>query len=157
MDKWKKALDAAQTKPQHTGGAGKTPEEVAAIQKELNNAGFNLKVDGKWGKLTQAAYDAYKLKQMQDSTRVTTEDDYRNGVAFPTKLPSISASNWRRTPETVWLKKGGKSGIHIKPENKGKFTDYCGGKVTTDCIKKGKNSSDPAVRKRATFAANARK
>lgn len=50
-----------------------------------------------------------------------------------------------------------KGGIHIKPENKGKFTDYCGGKVTEECIKKGKNSSNPAIRKRTTFAANARK
>lgn len=51
--------------------------------------------------------------------------------------------------------KGGK--IYIKPENRGKFTEYCGGKVTSECIAKGKRSSDPAVRKRATFAANARK
>lgn len=50
---------------------------------------------------------------------------------------------------------GGK--IHIKPENRGKFTEYCGGKVTSECIAKGKRSSDPAVRKRTTFAANARK
>lgn len=54
-----------------------------------------------------------------------------------------------------FLKKG--SGIHIKKENKGKFTDYCGGKVTSTCIAKGKASSNPAIRKRATFAANARK
>lgn len=51
--------------------------------------------------------------------------------------------------------KGGK--IHIKPENRGKFAKYCGGKVTSECIARGKRSSDPAVRKRATFAANARK
>lgn len=51
--------------------------------------------------------------------------------------------------------KGG--GIHIKKANRGKFTKYCGGKVTSECIAKGKRSSDPAVRKRATFAANARK
>ena len=50
---------------------------------------------------------------------------------------------------------GGK--IYIKPENRGKFTKYCGGKVTSECIARGKKSSDPAVRKRATFAANARK
>ena len=56
---------------------------------------------------------------------------------------------------TKELKKGGK--IHIKPENKGKFTDYCGGKVTAACIAKGKKSSDPKVRKRARFADNARK
>ena len=54
-----------------------------------------------------------------------------------------------------FLKNG--SGIHIKEENKGKFTSYCGGKVTNECIQKGKNSSNPAIRKRATFAANARK
>lgn len=66
-----------------------------------------------------------------------------------------------------FLKEGGKmnileflkngSGIHIKEKNKGKFTSYCGGKVTDECIQKGKNSSNPAIRKRATFAANARK
>lgn len=49
------------------------------------------------------------------------------------------------------------SGIHIKKKNRGKFTDYCGGKVTEECIQRGKHSSNPAVRKRATFAANARK
>ena len=54
-----------------------------------------------------------------------------------------------------FLKNG--SGIHIKEKNKGKFTSYCGGKVTDECIQKGKNSSNPAIRKRATFAANARK
>lgn len=53
------------------------------------------------------------------------------------------------------LKKGG--GIHIKKENRGKFTSYCGGKVTSECIARGKNSPNPAIRKRATFAANARK
>lgn len=52
------------------------------------------------------------------------------------------------------FKKGYK--IKIKKQNKGKFTDYCGGKVTDECIQKGKNSSDPKIRKRATFAANAR-
>lgn len=47
-------------------------------------------------------------------------------------------------------------GIHIKEKNKGKFTEYCGGKVTEACIRKGKNSSNPTTRKRATFAQNAR-
>lgn len=50
-----------------------------------------------------------------------------------------------------------KKPIHIKEENRGKFTEYCGGKVTQECINKGKNSPDPAVRKRATFAQNVRK
>lgn len=47
-------------------------------------------------------------------------------------------------------------GIHIKKKNRGKFTEYCGGKVTEECIRKGKNSSNPTTRKRATFAQNAR-
>lgn len=53
-----------------------------------------------------------------------------------------------------FYKKGNK--IYIKKKNRGKFTDYCGGKVTDECIQRGKNSSDPKIRKRATFAANAR-
>lgn len=57
--------------------------------------------------------------------------------------------------DTNTFASGGK--IHIKKANRGKFTKYCGGKVTSECIARGKRSSDPAVRKRATFAANARK
>lgn len=67
-----------------------------------------------------------------------------------TSLPNSFESSELNT-----FAKGGK--IHIKPENRGKFTKYCGGKVTSKCIARGKRSSDPAVRKRATFAANARK
>lgn len=52
------------------------------------------------------------------------------------------------------MKNGSK--IHIKKANRGKFTQYCGGKVTSECIAKGKNSPDPKIRKRATFAANSR-
>lgn len=66
-----------------------------------------------------------------------------------------SLPNSFESPELNTFAEGGK--IHIKPENRGKFTKYCGGKVTSECIAKGKRSSDPAVRKRATFAANARK
>lgn len=53
------------------------------------------------------------------------------------------------------FKKGNK--IKIKKENRGKFTEYCNGKVTSECIKRGKNSPDPKIRRRATFADNSRK
>lgn len=57
------------------------------------------------------------------------------------------------------MKKG--LGIHIKESNKGKFTNYCKGlgynSVTSKCIAKGKSSNNPAVKKRAVFADNARK
>lgn len=57
--------------------------------------------------------------------------------------------------EIEQFKSGGK--IHIKKKNRGKFTEYCGGKVTNECIARGKASSNPAIRKRATFAANSRR
>lgn len=53
------------------------------------------------------------------------------------------------------MKKGGP--IHIKKQNQGKFSEYCGGKVTQECITRGKNSPNPKIRKQATFADNARK
>ena len=53
-----------------------------------------------------------------------------------------------------FLKNG--SGIHIKKKNRGKFTDYCGGKVTDECIRRAKASGNPTLVKRATFADNAR-
>lgn len=50
--------------------------------------------------------------------------------------------------------------IKIKPENVGSFTAYCKskgyGRVTEKCISQGKNSSSTAIRKKATFAKNAR-
>lgn len=52
------------------------------------------------------------------------------------------------------FKKGAK--IHIKEKNKGSFTKWCGGNVTNECIQRGKNSSNPKIRKKATFADNAR-
>lgn len=47
--------------------------------------------------------------------------------------------------------------ISINPENKGKFTKYCNGKVTQECIDKGKFSSKEYIRKRAIFAENSKK
>lgn len=55
------------------------------------------------------------------------------------------------------IKRLRQGGINIKPQNRGKFTEYCGGKVTNKCITKGKRSSDPKIRKRAVFAENTRK
>lgn len=57
-------------------------------------------------------------------------------------------------PDIDYMKRGGK--IHIKKSHEGKFTDYCGGTVTEECIQRGKNSPNPKIRKQATFAKNAR-
>ena len=55
----------------------------------------------------------------------------------------------------LYLKDGSK--IHIKKKNRGKFTAYCGGNVTSACIAKAKASGNPTLIKRATFAQNSRK
>lgn len=52
------------------------------------------------------------------------------------------------------MKKGSK--IKIKESQKGSFTRYCGGNVTEECIRRGKNSPNPRIRKKAIFAQNAR-
>jgi len=53
-----------------------------------------------------------------------------------------------------------KSPIYIKPSKEGTFTEYCKRKgysgVTEACIAEGKKSKSPAIRKKATFAYNAR-
>lgn len=47
--------------------------------------------------------------------------------------------------------------IEIKPENKGKFTEYCGGKVTNECIEEGLASRSTRINKMANFARNVKK
>lgn len=54
-----------------------------------------------------------------------------------------------------FFKKGSK--IYIKKQNRGKFTDYCGGNVTQNCINRAKKSGNKTLVKRAVFAENARK
>lgn len=83
------------------------------------------------------------------------EDLYNKQLSAMSKYKMSSMPNSFETPELAVFAKGGK--IHIKKANRGKFTDYCGGKVTSECIARGKKSKSAAVRKRATFAQNARK
>ena len=82
------------------------------------------------------------------------EAEAQNRLAFNLQAEDINEDALGSAYSNL-MKKGGR--IHIKKKNRGKFTKYCGGKVTAACIARGKKSSSPAVRKRATFAANARK
>lgn len=75
------------------------------------------------------------------------------GNGFNQVLPIMQQQE--QTVQAANIAKDG-GGIHIKNKNRGKFTEYCGGKVTEACIRRGKNSSNPTTRKRATFAQNAR-
>lgn len=87
----------------------------------------------------------YQPRLVDNKGRLVSSDADRY-FGIPTKT---------KTQYTLWHKSGGS--IHIKKKNIGSFTRYCNGKVTEECIRKGKNSSNPTTRKRANFAANARK
>lgn len=86
---------------------------------------------------------------------LSRDKDYGSKKKPYPMVPADDFAGPHRSYPIPTFKDGG--GIHIKKANRGKFTEYCGGKVTSACIAKGKRSSSPAVRKRATFAANARK
>lgn len=119
-------------------------------------------------------YDGEKLQKIIRNANGYGRTMYNNGMLInqiKNALINVAQNNnnndYQLNDQTYYAKQGGKidmidflkkgSGIHIKKENRGKFTDYCGGKVTSECIARGKSSSNPAIRKRATFAANARK
>ena len=91
---------------------------------------------------------------MVKNARVFDISQLRDGYINLDFTPGFAYKQGGKMNILEFLKNG--SGIHIKEKNKGKFTSYCGGKVTDECIQKGKNSSNPAIRKRATFADNAR-
>jgi hypothetical protein len=109
----------------------------------MANDGFPFKLPEKGSIWEVQAMDPKAIKLAQWNTY----DDAGN------LIPLSQRHNFNNSD--VRYKSGGS--IHIKKKNKGKFTDYCGGKVTEECIRKGKNSSNPTTRKRANFAANARK
>jgi hypothetical protein len=44
----------------------------------------------------------------------------------------VASINTRNDDRNFYAKKGGR--IHIKKKNRGKFTEYCGGEVTDECI-----------------------
>lgn len=122
--------------------------EAADTQSDLNAmanfAAFGGPL-GIWGGYGSGAID-YELAKENLGIKALNAANKGRLTSLPNSFESSELNTFA---------KGGK--IHIKPENRGKFTKYCGGKVTSECIAKGKRSSDPAVRKRATFAANARK
>lgn len=87
-----------------------------------------------------------KFNQKEISNFVKVLQDHKDLI--------LSLQNQIQDDPVDYYKKGNK--IHIKKKNRGSFTRYCGGNVTDECIQKGKNSPDPAIRKKATFAQNAR-
>jgi len=99
---------------------------------------------------------SYPTPTGQGTKYYNTLDDWNTGMKDKQYSSQQISGDKSSASASIYgqLKKGG---IHIKPENKGKFTDYCGGKVTGECIEKGLNSPSATIRKRANFARNARK
>ena len=109
----------------------------------------------RWQPSTHVNYEKYKEQQGLQGLL-----NY-----FENNPPSSITPFWHHDKKKKWYEgffdwidyfKNGKK-IHIKESQKGSFTKYCGGNVTSECIARGKASPDPRIRKKATFADNARK
>lgn len=73
------------------------------------------------------------------------------------RIPGVLDDTGAKYPFKKTKSKLAKSGIKIKKKNRGKFTQYCNGNVTQECINKAKRSGNKTLIKRAVFAENARK
>ena len=92
---------------------------------------------------------------MVKNARVFDISQLRDGYINLDFTPGFAYKQGGKMNILEFLKNG--SGIHIKKKNRGKFTSYCGGKVTDECIRKAKASGNPTLVKRATFAQNSRR
>ena len=110
----------------------------------------NLKKAQEEGHITQD--QAKEVKRTEGRYNPYT-DTYLNTDVLPEI--TVTAKAPKRTWTSEWsYKSGGR--IHIKLENRGKFTEYCGGKVTDECIQRAKRSGNKKLIKRAVFAQNSR-
>lgn len=139
-----------------------TKKQAGYISKATDNSGLL----SDWSSHTDLAHvsqddvgsDGWFSDKAKDETaRLNREIDKANFRAW--RSLGNTASNIDTNNDLLALANYTANGgpIHIKKKNRGKFTDYCGGKVTTACIQKGLHSSNPTTRKRANFARNARK
>jgi hypothetical protein len=118
-----------------------------------------------WGEDDHGAYVFPEVQEIDGQLIDFTRPPYAPGIAD--YMAHKNNNIIRMSPEEAdWFtrnykqyypsfKKGGR--IHIKKKNRGKFTEYCGGKVTEECIARGKRSKNPLTRKRANFASAVRK
>lgn len=91
---------------------------------------------------------------MVKNARIFDISQLRDGYINLDFTPGFAYKQGGKMNILEFLKNG--SGIHIKEKNKGSFTRWCGGNVTDECIRRGKASSNPKIRRKATFADNAR-
>lgn len=143
-----------------------TEDKIKKQAGYVSSATDNASLLGDWMSHTDLAHvsqddvgsDGWFSDKAKDETaRLNSDSDKANFLAW--KSLGNTASNVDTNNDLLALAHYTANGgpIHIKKENRGKFTDYCGGEVTTACIQKGLHSSNPTTRKRANFARNARK
>lgn len=105
---------------------------------------------------TGAKYPFKKKKKIIKNYQVGGElirKTYNNTLI---KLINMLTDSFENDKDNILYNKNGNK-IHIKKKNRGKFTDYCGGNVTQNCINRAKKSGNKTLIKRAVFAENARK
>lgn len=117
---------------------------------QIKNQILNDEESKLWPILSQRPEMFYEaLQQLEKSGDQVTLDRLKSFIKHAQEMNTL------REGQLQYFKNGRK--IHIKESQKGSFTRYCGGNVTSECIARGKASPDPRIRKKATFAANARK
>lgn len=146
---------------------GMKKEDVIKLQQDLIDAGFGEilgKADGKWGKNSAAALEAFQNSQANDAMSLRSGDKklLRDGEQMGNRVEGFTfqTRGVQKLPtqpldRNLRMKKGGIAPIHIKPENKGKFTATK--KATGKSTEELTHSSDPVTKKRAVFAQNAAK
>ena len=149
LSDWGSYTDMAHVSQDDVGSEGWFSNKAKNLTKELNKkideANFRA-----WNSLSNTAGN---IDTQNDMNVLANFSAYGGslGDMRMTSMPNYGEG----LPVVQTFAKGG--GIHIKKKNRGKFTSYCGGKVTSACIQRGLHSSNPTTRKRANFARNARK
>lgn len=144
LDKNNRAYETGKATPVNSG-------QSRVKIRQLENVSSNIT---KYPKHEQRALDKLKLKLAKKGLSRKEIERHKDVKAFYRRLAD-QYGYFKNGGLLEFLKNG--SGIHIKKKNRGKFTEYCGGKVTQECIRKAKASGNPTLVKRATFADNARK
>lgn len=129
-----------------------TPEQLAKIYASVNGYGEDY---------ARSIMNALQKASLSGNNKQfnTFIDNLKSGIKYlPAAAPLGIGLNQNQYKNGGKMKISfGKSGIHIKKQNRGKFTEYCGGKVTQACIDRAKASGNSKLIKRAIFAENSRR
>lgn len=115
--------------------------------------GFTMTQDSSTQSVPQQRLQKFVGSVNQASQNYMEDEEIADQVAIM-KAIGQEVPQFKEGGAKNWIQKANKS--MKRRGTVGKFTEYCGGKVTADCIERGLNSPDPKVRKRAAFAKSMR-